>query len=409
MFKPSIFFLIFVCLLGDAKAKELTWEEVMPRVLTYSPRLKMAEAEVHSRHGQNIQAELYPNPLASYSVENVFGNANWRGWQAAESRYELAQLIETGWKRYFRSQDTIYQFFAALSGFDAMKLQVLNGSSRAFITLIAAQEQYQIALEQQKIASKMLAIVTAKVEAGKVSLIQEHKAKIALATAEIQVEKQRADMCAAQQNLALMWGTSEIDFETAIFPFYEMEVPPELATYLCRLAYHPELAKAQYEFRALCYNLSLEKSQVIPDLTLTLGYKTDQERHDKGMIFGASLPLPLFNQNQGNIEKARAELTKGLETVNLLEATLENKIYAAHCALLQSYRESQRLKKTLVESATQSFMLAQEGYREGKFEYLDMLDAQRTLFEVNESYIESLKNFHLKHAQLKFLTSQENA
>jgi len=402
-------FLVLFCFFKSGEANELTWEEVIPRILAYSPRLKIAEAEVHAKQGQHIQTELYPNPLVSYSVENVLGNTNWRGWQAAESRYELAQLIETGWKRYFRSQDATYQFFGALAGFDGIKLQVLNASSRAFITLIAAQEQHQIALEQKKIAFKMLEIVSAKVEAGKVSLIQQHKAKIALAKAEIQLEKQRSAIYSAKQNLALLWGTSCIDFETALYPFYEMESPPDIASYLCGLASHPELAKSQYEYRALRFNLSLERAQVIPDLTLTVGYKTDQERHDKGMIFGASLPLPLFNQNQGNIEKARAELTKGLETVTLLEATLENKIYVVYRQLIQSYRESLRLKTTLVESATQSFLLAQEGYREGKFEYLDMLDAQRTLFEVKENYIESLKNFHFRQAQLKFLTTQDNA
>lgn len=57
------------------------------------------------------------------------------------------------------------------------------------------------------------------------------------------------------------------------------------------------------EHLAAHQNLNLEKSLAIPDVTVTLGYKTLQDTGNKGMILGASIPIPLFNQNQGNIQK----------------------------------------------------------------------------------------------------------
>ncbi|KIA76816.1 hypothetical protein DB43_HI00010, partial [Parachlamydia acanthamoebae] len=119
--------------------------------------------------------------MLSYSVENVFGNRNWHGWNAAESRYEYAQLIETGGKRELRSKTTDYLFRAACLGVEVAKLQLLNRFTRAFIDLVAAQEQLRIVKEQNKIAKEVLYVVSAKVEAGKVSIIQKHKAEISVA------------------------------------------------------------------------------------------------------------------------------------------------------------------------------------------------------------------------------------
>ncbi|CCB87469.1 putative uncharacterized protein [Parachlamydia acanthamoebae UV-7] len=401
-----LFLSFFATTLAVSQEKVLTLEEGIQRVLACSPQLKMSEAEAEEKKGLHVQAGFYPNPILSYSVENVFGNRNWHGWNAAESRYEYAQLIETGGKRELRSKTTDYLFRAACLGVEVAKLQLLNRFTRAFIDLVAAQEQLRIVKEQNKIAKEVLYVVSAKVEAGKVSIIQKHKAEISVANADILLEKVRVNFETAREQVSQFWGETVPDFESVGFNFYFIQAPQSLDAYLAYLHDHPEWIQAQLEQSASLQSVYLEKSLAIPDVTLSVGYKTIRDTHNQGMILGASLPIPVFNRNQGNIEKSRANLRKLEDSFMALQVLLENKSAAIHREFMRSYHESKRLKEGILEAALQAFKLSEEGYREGKFEYLDMLDSQRTLFEIEDHYVQALKNYHSKQAELRYLSSQ---
>ena len=86
---------------------------------------------------------------------------------------------------------------------------------------------------------------------------------------------------------------------------------------------------------------------------------------------------------------------------------LENKLAISHKELVRSYNEAEKIRSTVLKSAVQSFELAKEGYKEGKFEYLDMLDSQKTLFEVRERYIQALLNYHQSRADIEYLNTLE--
>jgi cobalt-zinc-cadmium efflux system outer membrane protein len=385
----------------------LYFDEAVSKTLSLSPKLRIADSEVDEKAGLQVQSSLYPNPIVGYSVENVFGNKNWQGWEAAESRYEIAQLIELGGKRGFRQQTAKFQYYAAQAGFQAKKLSLLNRLLKLFTLVVAAQENLELALSQTKIAEEVYKTVTAKVEAGKVSLIQQNKAEIALSTAQINLQKANADFLKSKERLSILWGNSCPDFDKVCFSFYEINLPIPFEECLSDLRGNPELLRYQMENLAAHQNLNLEKSIAIPDVTVTLGYKTLQDTRNKGLILGASIPIPIFNQNQGNVQRARAQTIKTQDQYIELELALENKLSIAHKDLVRAYQEAEKIRSTVLKAALQSFELAKEGYQEGKFEYLDMLDSQKTLFEVRERYIQALLNYHQSMADIEYLNTQE--
>lgn len=405
-----LLFSVSVCILSIslcANDRVLTFDDAVGKTLSLSPKLRIADSQINEKAGAQVQSALLPNPVASYSVENVLGNKNWQGWESAESRYEVGQLIELGGKRGFRYQTAKFKHYASQAGFEAKQLSVLNRLLKLFTLVVASQENLQIALDQTKIAGEVYKTVTAKVEAGKVSLIQQNKAEIALSTAQINLEKARADFFKNRKRLSILWGASCPDFERVVFPFYEIELPKPIEKCLSDLRENPELLRSQMEHLAAHQKLNLEKSLAIPDLTVTVGYKTLQDTGNKGLILGASIPIPLFNQNQGNIQKARAQTLKAHDQYIELELALENKLSIAHRELFRAYAEAEKIRSTVLKAAKQSFELAQEGYKEGKFEYLDMLDSQKTLFEVRERYIQALLNYHQSIADIEYLNAQE--
>lgn len=396
-----------MCIAGEVFCDALSFDEAVAKTLLQSPKLRIADSEVRETAGVEVQSYAYPNPVVGYSVENVFGNKNWQDWDAAESRYEIGQLIELGGKRGFRIQTARFQYYAVQAGFEAKQLSLLNRLLKLFTAVMAAQENLTITVEQAKIADEVYKTVVAKVEAGKVSLIQQNKAEIALSTAQIDVDKAKAEFFKSKERLSVLWGAMCPDFEQVSYPFYEIDLPSPLETCLCELRDNPQLLKSQMEYMAAYQKLNLEKAQVVPDMTVTLGYKTLQDTGNKGMILGASVPLPIFNQNQGNIQTARARTFKAHDQYVDLELALENKLSIAHRELMRAYHEAEKIRTTVLKSAVQSFELAKIGYKEGKFEYLDMLDSQKTLFEVKERYIQALLNYHQSRADIEYLNTLE--
>lgn len=408
MLNRLFYCVFFICCFDFAAADEvLTFDDAVQRTLYNSPKLKISTNVIGEQYGLGIESQLLPNPEFAYSVENVFGNKNWHDWNAAESRYEVAQKLELGGKRKFRSRAAGFQVYAAEAGYEAKKLLVLNTLLKLFIEAVGFQEQFQVAKDQLQIADEVFKTVAAKVEAGRVSLIQQNKAEIAQATASIALQKAVIDFEKAKERLATMWGDACPDFELVEFPFYILECPDPLETCLYNLENNPELIQSQYEYLSADQTLNLEKAKSIPDVTVTVGYKTIRDTGEKGMILGAAFPIMIFNQNRGNIQKAQFESQKIREQYRELYLILENKLSIAHKELMRAYSEAELLQSTVLNKASQTFEFAQEGYKEGKFEYLDMLDSQRTLFEVRERYIQALINYHKSKADIEYPNSQE--
>lgn len=418
-------FYIFVAnkLLGNP----LTFDQAISKTIAFSPKLRVAASEVDVAAGVRTQSALLPNPVAGWSVENVWGNKEWHGWDSADSRYEIGQLIELGGKRGYRMQTAKFQYFAAQAGFDARQLSLLNRLLRLFILVSATQENLSVTADQVKVAEEVYKTVLAKVEAGKVSLIQQNKAEIALSTSQINYERAQAEFAKNKERISLLWGSMYPDFDRVYYPFYEIFTPPPLDTCLTNLRENPQLIASQMDYLAAQESINLEKSRAIPDLTISLGCKVVRDPGDdpssssssgggtgggyvkpftnRGMILGASLPIPIFNRNQGNIESAIAQANKAKDQFIDIELALENKLTISHIELIRAYNEAEKIRSTVLKAAIQSFELAQIGYKEGKFEYLDMLDSQKTLFEIKERYIQALLNFHQSHADIEYLNT----
>jgi len=398
--------LFFPSVLCAEEAVTLTFDMAAQKLFQCSPTLKISASNVHEKDGQWLQSSLYPNPIFSYSVENVFGNKRWRGWRAAESRYEIAQPIETCGKRAFRSKVAGFQFYAAQAGYEATVTQQLNQLLKAFVSVAAAQELLSLAEEQKRISKEIFNIVTDKVDAGKVSLMQKNKAEIAFSHSEIFSQKANTDLDVAKERLALLWGETCPDFDDVAYPFFEVDIPINWHHCLARVQDNPELVKSQFEQLAAQQNLNFEKAEQVPDILVLVGYKTERECGEQGMILGVSLPLAIFNRNQGNIETARAIKAQSYDEYASVRSTLEAKLGILHKEWVRAYGEVDLLRSTVLRVATQSFEFATEGYREGKFEYLDMLDSQQTLFEVKGRYIQALLNYHQRHADIQYLNTK---
>ncbi|MDP2991176.1 MAG: TolC family protein, partial [Kiritimatiellota bacterium] len=87
--------------------------------------------------------------------------------------------------------------------------------------------------------------------------------------------------------------------------------------------------------------------------------------------------------------------------------TLERELYAAFQEMTMLHKESTALTTEVLPTARDVFESVRTGYREGKFSYLEVLDAQRTLFAAENRHIETLVNYHFARSQVERLIGKD--
>ena len=111
--------------------------------------------------------------------------------------------------------------------------------------------------------------------------------------------------------------------------------------------------------------------------------------------------MPVLNLNQGNVAKASAELNRARSDSRQTKLMIEQSLTENWQGWQTSYLEASSLRKRILPAAEKAFDLAWQGYEKGKFPYLEVLDAQRTLFKAREQYHVSLKNYHASRANVE--------
>jgi cobalt-zinc-cadmium efflux system outer membrane protein len=119
-----------------------------------------------------------------------------------------------------------------------------------------------------------------------------------------------------------------------------------------------------------------------------------------------SVPLQLFNRNQGNIYRAHAELAAAHEEARRIELLLQDRLTDALYRYQVAKMRADRYANDILPDADESLKLIGEGYRRGELSYLELLNAQSTFFRVNLAYVESLRDLRVSHAEIEgFLLS----
>ncbi|TAJ96974.1 MAG: TolC family protein, partial [Candidatus Manganitrophaceae bacterium] len=318
----------------------------------------------------------------------------------------LSQIIELGGKRTKRREAAALSRDLAGWDYEAKRIDLFTQVSQAFADLLRAQQQSALTEETVRLAEETARVVSERVRAGKVSPIEEIRANVALASAGIERDRAGKELEAARKRLAATWGSMTPRFEKGEGTLEAVSPIPSLAQLAERLSQNPELARWATEIAQRQATVDLERSRTIPDLTLMGGIRRYETTGDNVFIIGLSLPLPLFNRNQGGIQEARDRMAKGEEERRAAEMHVTTALSEAYRALSTAHAEATALEKSVLPGAAQAFEAVNEGYRLGKFGLLDVLDAQRTLFGSRAQHLRALADYHQAVAEVERLIGE---
>jgi cobalt-zinc-cadmium efflux system outer membrane protein len=152
--------------------------------------------------------------------------------------------------------------------------------------------------------------------------------------------------------------------------------------------------------------LNLARAEAQPDLTLRAGPRLLGANHaDLTLVAGFSIPLPLWNRNQGKIAEAKANVAKTADERAAAEARAYTELNEAFQTLARATEEVRILRETVLPDAKSAVDQITEGYAAGRFSQLDVLDAQRTYNETKTQYVRTLSDFQKAQAQIDALTT----
>jgi outer membrane protein, heavy metal efflux system len=384
----------------EEPAGAITLRQALALALLHNPDLASASWDVRIGEARRIQAGLPPNPEIAFDMDII------NPISAAERTLQLGQVIFLTAKR--QRQVKVAALERDLAGWDyeAARISVFTQTAKAFVALRAAQEKLSLAEEIVGLSRKMADTAGERVRSGKAAPLEEMKAKVELGRVRMELEGARQAAPAGRKRLAALWGCTNPVFERAEADFDVAPTIPSAEQLVGLLSQNPEVARWATELELRRATLRLEKAKAIPDLALAGGWKHEGETGRDGGVASAAIPLPIFDRNQGNIRHAEYDASKGREQRRAAESRAYGELAEAYRLLATAHAKATILKNDVLPEAQKAFDASLEGYRQGKFAYLDVLDAQRTLFDAKGEFVDAVANYHTAATDVEGLTGQ---
>ena len=371
----------------------LTLSQALGLALLHNPDLTSFSYDVRAAEAAMLQASKLPNPELGVEVEGYdYGGTE---LDAAEATIALGQLFELGGKRRWRMR--LAEAEGELAGWDyeTQRLGVISSTAQRFMDVVAAQRRVELANAIVELSEKTHRAVSERVGAGKEPPLQSAKTEAELEMSRLEAQDAQTGVDVARSALAVMWAAERPAFEMAEGDLDAvMEAIPPLSAFRSRLALNPALARWESELRLREAAVSSEKAARVPDVEAAIGLQHYEEDRSQTLAFGIGIPLPLFDRNQGNIAAAEQTLARSLSDYAATESSLAAELAEAHAELTAAHRKAMMLRSKVVPTMTRAYEAAHEGYQQGKFAFLDMLDSQRGLIEANGKLVDALADYH---------------
>ncbi len=443
------------------EAGVLTLRQAVARALAESPALAPYSIDDEIAEARILQAGLRPNPVLGLEVEDVrlgggpgestrtvsvsragggglaIGAERERvsgagsGFSEAELTLSLSQVVELGGKRAKRIAVAEREQALAAWDFERARADLAAEVGEAFCRVLEAQERVQLTRALMELASDVDESIGARVDAGDTSPLERNRSTVALSNARIAKARAERELDLARLALAATWGADSADFGTAGGALEAAEPLAPLPVLQRQLDSNPDIARWSEEMAAHEARVALAQSQRTPDPELMVGYRnrwtgdrtarrvgidstgglnwsrSDAEarsERDDSFVLGLSIPLPIFDRNQGNIAEAELGIAKAGAQERHARTRAASLLARAHGEASSALAELRALHADVEALAEETLAKTRQGYELGKFTYLDVLDAQRALFDSRDASIDAHLRYRLAVIAIERLT-----
>lgn len=308
-----------------------------------SPTLRQAVADVKAAEGNLVQARTYSNPtIAPFYLQPNNNNA-----AAGAPGVFLEQPIPTFGKKKMQIAAAQKQLDNAQLALKRARFDLTTNVRNAYFTLVVAHETMRVNGALARFTDEIYRVYTGYLEAGIVATYEPAPLRAQAYSNRLIYIQAINSYIFAWQNLVAVLGLPHLPLTQVdgpidrLIPYYDYD---KVLAYI--LSSHTDVLTARNGVDIARYNLKL--AQITPFGDFDLQYGVNKEVTVAPFTyyntFMVGMPLPIFDQNRGNIIAAKAQLIRAVEESHRVELALTNTLatnyanYKNNLSALEHYR-----------------------------------------------------------------------
>jgi len=366
---------------------KLALQQAIHLAIARNPSLAAARNEVQALEGDALTAGKRLNPAISLDMEDYPISSNpgpFFSNQGITLRFDYE--IERGGRRQLRTEAAQQSIEVQNLVYQDQVRRIEMEVKRAFSRIVLAKSNLETSRLIMEQAERMIELNRIRLEQGDISALE--LSRIEVERLRFQDEVFQADLTLrnAKSSLLALLNAHDLSMEVDVvgsLPVDSRTSEPGLPP----LAPLSELQRIALEKRPDMHSILREKDRAniearlqhairSPNVTVGGGYK--RNGIDNSFVFGVTLPLKIFDRNEGGIVRANAEQKRAANLESAIQKEIELEVQQAYNAMeinreRVDYIRSQHLKK-----AEEVSSVALTSYNLGGATLIDYLDAQRT-------------------------------
>jgi cobalt-zinc-cadmium efflux system outer membrane protein len=380
------------------------FREAAAKALAQDPALQAARHRVLAADAARVQAGTWTNP--SLKVEAEGWGIDHDGFDQSELTLSAAFPLDLVGKRGARVSVAEAQTNVERSRYNESRRAVLAQVREAVLLVRAEREREALAAERLRITEETAAAVSREVAAGKAAPLEEVRAEVIRESARADLARARFALRQTRLGLGALMGTPALEIDVA-GSLREGAIVPDSALFAEELSRHPRRLAVLWSAESARRTERQVSREKWPELEAEVGVRRFMDENANAWVTGLSVGLPLWDHKSGASRQARELALAADQDVmgedRELELTLVDQLTALEASLqtLNQYRDH------ILPEAEDALDLARKGFDGGKFGYLDLLEAQRSLLDVKREYLEARISYDEAVGRLESLLGRE--
>lgn len=377
----------------------LTIEEAQRLALSRNPAFRAERQEAEIARGQLRQARVYPfNPELAFDAPGV-------GAAGALGEYEarLTQEVEWAGQRGLRIRAARVGLDRAESGVRDAARQTLADVSSAFYTALAAERRLAVARELAQLNQQLLAATRIQAREGEISSMDANLADIEAGRARARVLSAQREATETRLELQRLTGLApdqEIRLQDAVsapVPAVALDQDSLVAMALRR---RPDLVASSRAVDQAEALTRLARREAIPNLSIGAfverqelytpeapGAPFGASRYESPRVgLGVSLPVPLWNRNQGLVAERKAQTEQARLGREATALAVRTEVTTALRAYEAAREEARVFENDVLEPARTNQQLLETAFRAGKVGLPTLLLLRNQLLDAELGY-----------------------
>jgi cobalt-zinc-cadmium efflux system outer membrane protein len=366
--------------------------------------LKTKRMDISIYQAKALQAAFYPNPEIGLDLENIFGSESYRGFSGSENTIYLVQDFVLSDRLTARRDVELLNSALATSELQQEQILVITEIRRIFVQINLLQHKNKLNKKLLKVSRDFQENLNRRIEAGKVSPAEASRASLISTALEIKIESTEMKLQSEIQKLKSVMGNPNISFSNVEKSCRLEFLIPELHELKKMISNSPTLAQFEIDLKRAENEIKVEEAKSLPDLSISLGYRRIAETNNSVFLMGASIPINIFNNNSGNIQRRKIQAEQTKFRYQGLRNNHETELIMLFNNIKNLKNMISKLNDESLPEARKAFEIINKGNLLGRFTVLDVLDSQRSLYELESQFVNAVAEYNMNIIDLEALT-----